>query len=76
MLKKGASFKWSSVEKKDFQCIKNDLLNSKMLINYEGEDSLITEVNASLVGISCVLTQNVDSQEKPVCFAIKKIIPR
>ena len=73
LLKKGAKFKWTSVEENAFNSIKRDLSESNMLTNFDGDYPLIIEVDASPVGVGCVLMQKVNGQEKPVYFASKKL---
>lgn len=73
LLKKGTKFKWTEVEEKVFQDIKNDLYHSDLLTNFDGEAKLSVEVDASPYGVGCVLLQNLGGEERPVCFASKTL---
>ena len=73
LLKKGARFKWTKLEQQSFNSIKDDLAESKLLANFDGESPLMVEVDASPVGVGCVLLQKIDGHEKPIYFASKKL---
>ena len=73
LLKKGATFRWTKVEQNAFQGIKTDLCEGKLLTNFNGDYPLILEVDASPVGVGCVLLQKVNDQELPIYFASKKL---
>nr|XP_045614303.1 uncharacterized protein K02A2.6-like [Procambarus clarkii]XP_045614304.1 uncharacterized protein K02A2.6-like [Procambarus clarkii]XP_045614305.1 uncharacterized protein K02A2.6-like [Procambarus clarkii]XP_045614306.1 uncharacterized protein K02A2.6-like [Procambarus clarkii]XP_045614307.1 uncharacterized protein K02A2.6-like [Procambarus clarkii]XP_045614308.1 uncharacterized protein K02A2.6-like [Procambarus clarkii]XP_045614309.1 uncharacterized protein K02A2.6-like [Procambarus clarki len=75
LLKKGARFKWTAREENAFRNIKQELLNSPLLTNFTGKLPLKLEVDASPIGVGCVLLQEVDGQEKVVYFASKKLSP-
>ena len=75
LLKKGKEFKWSGVEHKAYQGIKRDLRDSELLVNFDGESSLVIEVDASPKGVGAVLLQRVNGQERPIYFASKKLSP-
>ncbi|XP_068234165.1 uncharacterized protein [Palaemon carinicauda] len=62
--KKGARFKWTKVEQKAFKCLRQD---------FDGSYPLIVEVDASPVGVGCVLLQKVHGVERPIYFASKKL---
>ena len=73
LLKKGAVFKWTSVESQAFSKIKTELSESELLANFEGNHPVIVETDASPVGVGCVLLQEVNGRERPVYFASKKL---
>ena len=73
LLKKGVKFQWGSAHQKAFEGIKRDFANSTLLTNFDGESPLILEVDASPVGVGCVLLQNLNGQERPIYFASKKL---
>ena len=73
LLKKNVKFRWTAVEQNAFQSIKDDLMDSTLLANFDGESPLIIEVDASPVGVGCVLLQRVNGKERPVYFASKKL---
>ena len=73
LLKKGVKFRWTKIEQNAFQGIKQDFADSKLLANFDGESPLIGEVDASPVGVGCVLLQEINGQEKPIYFASKKL---
>lgn len=75
LLKKGARFKWAAREENAFRNIKQELINSPVLTNFTGRLPLKLEVDASPVGVGCVLLQEVDGQDKVVYFASKKLSP-
>ena len=73
LLKKGSKFKWSSVEANAFCKVKEELANSDLLANFDSDHSVTVEVDASPVGIGCVLMQEMNGHERPVYFASKKL---
>ena len=73
LLKKGAKFKWSSVEANAFDTVKEMLAKSDLLANFDGEHEVIVEVDASPVGVGCVLIQEMNGCSRPVYFASKKL---
>ena len=75
LLKKGQKFKWTKSEQNVFQFIKNELSAGKLLTNFDGKSPLIIEVDASPIGIGCVLLQKTNDKEAPVYFASKKLSP-
>ena len=75
LLQKNAKFKWTKIEENAFMTIKNELCNSIVLSNFDGYSPLILEVDASPVGVGCVLKQVVNGVEQPVYFASKKLSP-
>ena len=75
LLQKNANFKWTKIEQNAFVTIKEQLSNSMMLANFDGYSPLILEVDASPIGVGCVLKQLVNGVEQPVYFASKKLSP-
>ena len=73
LLKKGSKFKWSSIEANAFTKIKDQLAISDLLANFDGEHEVIVEVDASPVGVGCVLMQEINGYSRPVYFASKKL---
>ena len=73
LLKKDTKFRWTKVEQNAFKEIKQDFVNSKLLVNFDGLSPLIVEVDASPVGVGCVLLQKVNGVERPIHFASKKL---
>ena len=73
LLKKGSTFKWSSVEAKAFCNVKEELAKSDLLANFDSEHLVIVEVDASPVGVGCVLMQEMNGYERPIYFASKKL---
>ena len=73
LLKKGSKFRWSSIEANAFTKIKNELAKSDLLANFDGEHEVIVEVDASPVGVGCVLMQEINGYSRPVYFASKKL---
>ena len=73
LLKKNVNFKWSDVEENAFKTIKQKLCNAMILANFDGFSPLILEVDASPVGVGCVLKQIVNGEEQPIYFASKKL---
>ena len=73
LLKKNAVFKWTEREQEAFEGVKKDLSQAPILANYDGRSPLIVEVDASPVGVGCVLLQRVKGKEFPVYFASKRL---
>ena len=72
-MKKNKTFKWSSSQENAFESVKSDLAQGPLLCNYDGQSPLIVEVDASPVGVGCVLLQRIQDKEFPVYFASKKL---
>lgn len=67
LLKKDAVFEWTDIHTRDFQRIK-DLINEQVTLAYfDPNKESVIEVDASLKGVGCVLTQD----GKPIYFASK-----
>ena len=75
LLKKDRTFKWSNVEDNAFKTVKAKLSESNFLANFDGDSSVIIEVDASPVGVGCVLMQKIKGIEQPIYFASKKLSP-
>ena len=75
LLRKNVQFKWTENEENAFRTIKRELCNSLILANFDGYSPLMLEVDASPVGVGCVLKQIVNGVEQPVYFASKKLVP-
>ena len=75
LLHKDKAFCWTEIEQEAFESIKLELINSKVLTNFKGSYPLIIEVDASPVGVGCVLLQNIRGKDKPIYFASKKLSP-
>ena len=73
LLKKNNVFKWTECEQKVFDDVKYELLHAPILANYDGQSPLIIEVDASPVGVGCVLLQRMNGKEFPVYFASKRL---
>ena len=73
LLKKGAKFKWSEVEAAAFSKVKLELSKSDLLANFDGTHPVTVEVDASPVGVGCVLMQKINGYERPIYFASKKL---
>ena len=73
LLKKNAKFKWSDAEINAFTTVKTALSESNFLANFDGDSPVVVEVDASPVGVGCVLMQKLNGIEKPVYFASKKL---
>ena len=73
LLKKASKFKWSSIEANAFSKIRDELAKSYLLVNFDGEHEVIVEVDASPVGVGCVLMQEMNGYSRPVYFASKKL---
>ena len=73
LLKKNAKFRWSDTEASAFNAVKAELSESNFLANFDGNSQVLVEVDASPVGVGCVLMQKFNGIEKPVYFASKKL---
>ena len=75
LLRKNAQFKWTETEENAFRTIKRELCNSLILANFDGYSPLVLEVDASPVGVGCVLKQIVEGVEQLVYSDNKKLAP-
>ncbi|XP_064083856.1 uncharacterized protein LOC135199628 [Macrobrachium nipponense] len=72
LLKKNVKFRWTSVQlqQRAFEGIKRDFAESKVLTSFDGDSPLIIEVDASPVGVGCVLLQKATNCQDPGCNAV------
>ena len=68
LLKKDAKWNWSSVEENCFQEIKDAIAKAQSLTHFDLERELRLYCDASVKGISGVLCQVEDKEEKPIVF--------
>ena len=69
----GVAWNWSKECKGAFEYSKNMLASARVLVHYDINKPLVLSVDASPYGIGAVLSHIIGDQEKPICFASRKL---
>lgn len=75
LLKKDATWLWTSNCTKLFQESKTWVLNSSLLVHYDALKPMVLTCDASPRGVGAVLSHLVNGQERPIAFASKSLSP-
>lgn len=68
------NFKWSEECEKAFRWVKNELISPKVLAHYDPHEKLVLACDASMYGLSAILSHKYkDGTERPIAYASKKI---
>lgn len=73
LTQKGVVWKWSTTEFKAFEEVKELLIKALCLAHYSLEAETKLVVDASPVGLGCVLLQSVDSRWQPISYASRSL---
>ena len=74
LLRKDAHWKWSVEEEKAFQCSKESLTSSPLLVHFDPTLPVILACDASEVGIGAVLTHRMpDGGERPIGYVSQSL---
>lgn len=73
LTQKGVVWKWSTTESNAFEEVKELLIKAPCLAHYSLEAETKLVVDASPVGLGCVLLQNVDSRWQPISYASRSL---
>ncbi|KAL1447868.1 hypothetical protein WDU94_005423 [Cyamophila willieti] len=73
LLRKDAHFKWTKIQEKSFNDIKEAIVNSCTLSHYDPNCKLVVNTDASAVGIAGVLSQVKDKKIVPLAFCSKSL---
>ena len=68
LLKKNTTFKWGEEEEKAFIKLKNCLVSAPVLKYPDLNAQFVVQTDASYSGIGCVLLQQYDGINHPICF--------
>ena len=69
----GVAWNWSKECQDAFEYSKNMLASARVLVHYDVNKPLVLSVDASPYGIGAVLSHMIGDQEKPICFASRKL---
>lgn len=67
--RKNVIFEWTNDHQKAFETIKNDLISPRVLAYPDLTKEFIVTTDASKLGCGAVLSQNINGQDRPICFA-------
>lgn len=73
LTQKGVVWKWSTTESNAFEEVKELLIKAPCLAHYSLEAETKLVVDASPVGLGCVLLQNVNSRWQPISYASRSL---
>ncbi|XP_046548469.1 uncharacterized protein K02A2.6-like [Haliotis rubra] len=73
LLKKDKDWYWSKKEQKSFQGSKEFLINDTFLVHYSLDKPLVLSCDASPYGVGAVLQHRINSEERPVAYASRKL---
>lgn len=73
LTKKDKVFTWSDVEQKAFERLKENLINTPVLRHFDEELPIILEVDASGVGVGCIMSQKEGKTLRPVAYGSRKL---
>ncbi|PFX31706.1 Retrovirus-related Pol polyprotein [Stylophora pistillata] len=73
LTQKGVVWKWSTTKSKAFEEVKELLIIAPCLAHYSLKPNTKLVVDASPVGLGCVLLQNVDSRWQPISYATRSL---
>ena len=73
LTQKGVMWRWSTKESKAFEEVKELLIRAPCLAHYSLKAETKLVVDASPVGLGCVLTQKFDSRWQPVAYASRSL---
>lgn len=73
LTKKDKVFTWSDVEQKAFERLKENLIDTPTLRHFDEELPIILEVDASGIGIGCILSQKEGKTVRPVAYGSRKL---
>lgn len=73
LLRKDVFWNWSRECASVFKESKSWILNSNLLVHYDGHKPIALTCDASLGGVAAVLSHLIDGQERPIAFASKTL---
>ena len=75
LLKKNVTWHWDKEQNEAFQKCKDLLTDDSVLVHYDPSLPVVLACDASLYGIGCVLSHNVNGVEKPIAFYSRTLKP-
>ena len=75
LLRKDSRFKWTSECEKSFDTLKKELASEHVLMPYNPDLEVHLACDASLTGITVILSHIVDGRERPISYASRALPP-
>ncbi|KAL1448202.1 hypothetical protein WDU94_013988 [Cyamophila willieti] len=73
LTKKDKPFQWTEIEQVAFDRLKENLINTPTLRHFDEELPIIVEVDASGIGLGCILSQKEGKTIRPVAYGSRKL---
>lgn len=73
LTKKEKLFTWTDFEQKAFEKLKENLISSPTLRHFDEELPIVVEVDASGIGLGCILSQKEGKILRPVAYGSRKL---